>query len=70
MSIYTSVAFGIEYLYRSAMEYLNKTYHSYPTSLRPVDLPAATWREIQDGESAARIAAESYSGECDGRTVI
>lgn len=59
MSIYSAVAFGIEYLYESAMEYLNQTYHQYTSDLKDIPLTKAEIMAINEGGAMAQVMADS-----------
>ena len=60
MSIYSSVAFGLEYLYQSAMEYLNRTYHQHTSDLQDIPMSEADLAEQAYYASLAADTAENY----------
>lgn len=71
MSMYQNfVAASLEYLYQSIMFYLDQKYHTYPSSLPEIDLPAEVWYQINEGASLATWAAAEYTGVVTGITVI
>lgn len=56
MSIYSYVSSGLEYLYQSAMEYLNETYHQYTSDLHEIPMSEV---ELADQSYYASLAADT-----------
>lgn len=61
----SSIIFGLQYLYDSTMEYLKKTYHSYGTNLKSIELSDAHLADIQMGEAAANFYADNILSSGD-----